>query len=66
MQNFSFLGGQEVGEKNFFRLAGWPAKPDINANLSPALISLAWAELGNIHTLNNSSIEGIIQNGKYR
>ena len=62
MQNFSFLGGQDVGEKNLFQ-AGWP---DINANLSPALISLAWAELGNIHTLNNSSIEGIIQNGKYR
>ena len=64
MQNFSFLGGQEVGEKKTF--SGRPAKPDINANLSPALISLAWAELGNIHTLNNSSIEGIIQNGKYR
>ena len=26
--------------------AGQPAKPDINANLSPAWISLAWAELG--------------------
>ena len=38
MPNFSFLGGQEVGEKTF---SGWPAKPDINANLSPAWISLA-------------------------
>ena len=51
MQNFSFLGGQEVGEKTFSGRpagwpAGWPAKPDINANLSPAWISLAWAELG--------------------
>ena len=45
MQNFSFLGGQEVGEKKLFQ-AGRPAKPDINANLSPAWISLAWAELG--------------------
>ena len=52
MQNFSFLGGQEVGEKTFSgrltgRLAGRLAKPDNNANLSPAWISLAWAELGN-------------------
>ena len=38
------LAGKKQEKKTF---SGWPAKPYINANLSPAWISLAWGELGN-------------------
>ena len=43
IRNFSWPAGRLAG-----RPAGRPAKTENKANLSPAWISLAWAELGNI------------------
>ena len=48
MQNFSCLGWLKLLNYTFpgGRPAGRPAKPEINANLSPAWSAGAWAELG--------------------
>ena len=45
MQNFSCLGWLKL--LNYTFPGGRPAKPEINANLSPAWSAGAWAELGN-------------------
>ena len=48
--SFSFLGHLDdtfAGGWFAGRPAGRPAKPEINANLSPAWLAGAWAELGN-------------------
>ena len=50
--SFSFLGHLDdtfAGGWFAGRPAGRPAKPEINANLSPAWLAGAWAELGNIN-----------------
>ena len=44
MQNFSCLGWLKL--LNYTFPGGRPAKPEINANLSPAWLAGAWAELG--------------------
>ena len=51
MQNFSCLGWLKLLNYTFpgGRPAGRPAKPEINANLSPAWLAGAWAELGNMN-----------------
>ena len=44
MSNFSCLGRLKL--LNYTFPGGRPAKPEINANLSPAWLAGAWAELG--------------------
>ena len=52
MSNFSCLGRLKL--LNYTFPGGRPAKPEINANLSPAWLAGAWAELGKITVIGSA------------
>ena len=56
MQNFSCLGWLKL--LNYTFPGGRPAKPEINANLSPAWSAGAWAELGKSRKIANHGNSG--------
>ena len=58
MQNFSCLGWLKL--LNYTFPGGRPAKPEINANLSPAWSAGAWAELGKNSRMNEGSLTDFV------